>query len=137
MIRRLPFTTDKAAVERASGVSRPTIYRLLEEGHHHVNSEPNLLTDAASVREYIARLKASRANPEDIVDEFVTEAEYTIGNRRTDGADWEWPDLDDSLDAANTWRQSRTDADFDVLLDLLSTEASRIEADVQGAIDSQ
>lgn len=31
-IRKLPPTTDKVALQRASGLSRPTIYRLLNEG---------------------------------------------------------------------------------------------------------
>lgn len=31
-IRKLPPTTDKVALQRASGLSRPTIYRLLGEG---------------------------------------------------------------------------------------------------------
>ncbi|WP_079673451.1 hypothetical protein [Mycobacteroides abscessus] len=31
-IRQLPATVNKVEVEKASGVSRPTIYRLLDEG---------------------------------------------------------------------------------------------------------
>lgn len=31
-IRSLPATADKQAVARASGLSRPTVYRLLAEG---------------------------------------------------------------------------------------------------------
>jgi DNA invertase Pin-like site-specific DNA recombinase len=33
IIRRMPTSSDKRAIERAAGISRPTIYRLLGEGH--------------------------------------------------------------------------------------------------------
>jgi hypothetical protein len=33
LIRRMPMNSDKRAIERAAGISRPTIYRLLNEGH--------------------------------------------------------------------------------------------------------
>jgi DNA invertase Pin-like site-specific DNA recombinase len=33
LIRRMPKSSDKRAIERAAGISRPTIYRLLDEGH--------------------------------------------------------------------------------------------------------
>jgi DNA invertase Pin-like site-specific DNA recombinase len=32
LIRRMPKSSDKRAIERAAGISRPTIYRLLNEG---------------------------------------------------------------------------------------------------------
>ena len=102
-----------------------------------MNTEPTLLTDAPSVREYIARLNASRTTADDIVAELVADAEYTVGNRRTDGADWDWPDLEDALDDAKRWQKSRTAADFDTLLGNLGNAAERVEADVQDAINSQ
>lgn len=33
LIRQLPSDSDKRAIERASGISRTTVYRLLAEGH--------------------------------------------------------------------------------------------------------
>lgn len=34
LIRQLPADSDKRAIERASGISRTTVYKLLAEGNH-------------------------------------------------------------------------------------------------------
>lgn len=102
LICSMPSNTDKTAIHRASGVSRPTVYQLLQKGLS-LPTEPELVTDVSSVREYIARIRAVRVNPDavigvgDVVAAFVADAEYSVGNRRSDGADWYWPDLENAL----------------------------------------
>lgn len=133
VIRDLPRTTDKMAVRRVTGISRVTVYRLLEEGRSRPD-EPQLITDTDTVYEYVARLQASTtANRPAIIDEFIADAEYSHGNRRPD-ADWDWPDLEDALDAARTWRKyGGTDDDLLTLIDQLNTTAADTDAAVLDA----
>lgn len=138
LICSMPSSTDKTAIHRASGVSRPTVYQLLQKGLS-LPTEPELVTDVSSVREYIARIRAVRVNPDaviglgDVVAAFVADAEYSVGNRRSDGADWYWPDLEDALGSAQAWLQSQDASDLDRLLDDLEEEAQRVETEMRDA----
>ncbi|MFN6548584.1 hypothetical protein [Mycolicibacterium nivoides] len=138
LIRSMPPNTDKTAIHRASGVSRPTVYQLLEQGFS-LHTEPELLTSEAAVREYIAQIRAARANPDaqigllDVIAAFIADAECSIGNRRQDGADWDWPDLEDALGSARAWQRSQAAGDLDELLDALNEAAQRVEDDVRDA----
>ncbi|GAT01237.1 hypothetical protein [Mycolicibacterium fortuitum] len=138
LIRSMPPHTDKTAIHRASGVSRPTVYQLLEQGFS-LHTEPELLTNEAAVREYIAQIRAARANPDaqiglvDVIAAFVVDAKYSIGNRRQDGADWDWPDLEEALGSALIWQRSQDAGDLDELLDELDEAARRVEVDTRDA----
>jgi hypothetical protein len=135
IIRSMPLDSDKTAIQRASGVSRPTVYQLLQEGNP-INTELELITTAGAVRDYIARIRDALSSPDDVIAAFIAEAEYSVGNRRTDGADWYWPDLEQALDCARSWQESRTAERMDALLDALDDAVQTVEEDERDAQSS-
>ncbi len=101
-----------------------------------MNTEIELITQAQEVRNYIARIRVALPDPENVISAFIEEAEYSVGNRRTDGADWYWPDLAQALDCARSWQESRTAEHVDALLDALDDAAHTVEEDERDARNS-
>jgi hypothetical protein len=132
IIRSMPLDSDKTAIQRASGVSRPTVYQLLQEGNT-ITTELELITAAETVRDYIARIHDALPSPDDVISAFIAEAEHSVGNRRTDGADWSWPDLEQALDCARSWQESGTLEHMEALLDALDDAVQTVEEDERDA----